>query len=63
MKRFLDDDFRLAGSGVIGGCFCPEHKREFLQRPPLEEAAWQDLVAAAARRELTRILRDGVEFQ
>ena len=65
VKRvFLDDDFRLArGPGVIGGCFCPEHKREFLREAALGEAAWQDLVAAAARRELTRILRDWVEFQ
>ena len=34
VKRvFLDDDFRLArGPGVIGGCFCEEHKQEFLRR-------------------------------
>ena len=53
-RVFLDDDFRLArGPGVIGGCFCPEHKREFLREAAFGEAAWQDLVAALARRELT----------
>jgi len=61
---FLDDDFRLArGPGVIGGCFCPEHRREFLRAAGYGDAAWQDLIAAAARRDLTCILRDWVEFQ
>ncbi len=63
-RVFLDDDFRLArGPGVIGGCFCPEHRREFLRATGHGDAAWQDLIAAAARRDLTRILRDWVEFQ
>ena len=36
VKRvFLDDDFRLARSpGMIGGCFCPEHKKAFLCNAP-----------------------------
>ncbi len=41
VKRvFLDDDFRLARSpGMIGGCFCPEHKKAFLQRTGYGETA------------------------
>jgi len=63
-RVFLDDDFRLArGPGVIGGCFCPEHKREFLRATGYKDAAWQDLITASARRDLTRIVRDWVEFQ
>jgi hypothetical protein len=42
---FLDDDFRLAsGPGVIGGCFCPEHKREYLQRAGYNEGQWAELL-------------------
>lgn len=60
---FLDDDFRLAtGPGVIGGCFCPEHKRDFLQRTGFTEAQWGDLLTAIEQRRLTPELRAWVEW-
>ena len=64
VKRvFLDDDFRLSPyPGWIGGCFCPEHKRAFLQRTGYGEPQWRDLLEAIARGQLTRELRRWVEF-
>ena len=60
---FLDDDFRLArGPGVIGGCFCEEHKKEFLRHAGYAEAQWRDLLEAVAHRQLTPVLRVWVEF-
>ncbi len=60
---FLDDDFRLArGPGVIGGCFCGEHKEEFLRRTGYAEPEWRDLLEAVDRRRLTPVLRAWVEF-
>jgi hypothetical protein len=60
---FLDDDFRLAtGPGVIGGCFCPEHKQEFLQRTGFSESQWGELLDAVKQRHLTPVLRAWVEF-
>ena len=60
---FLDDDFRLAqGPGIIGGCFCAEHKREFLRRASYRESQWVDLLDAVAQRKLTSVLRAWVEF-
>jgi hypothetical protein len=63
-RVFLDDDFRLAQSpGVIGGCFCPEHKREFLQRTGHgDEAQWGELLDAVKDRRLTPALRAWVEY-
>ena len=63
-RVFLDDDFRLAQSpGVIGGCFCPEHKQEFLQRTGLgDEAQWSELLDAVKQRRLTPALRAWVEY-
>jgi hypothetical protein len=64
VKRvFLDDDFRLArGPGVIGGCFCPEHKKAFLQRTGYGETRWGELLDAVGRRQLTPVLRAWVEY-
>ncbi len=64
VKRvFLDDDFRLArGPGIIGGCFCPEHKRDFLRRTGYGEAQWRELLAAVGHRDLTPVLRSWVEY-
>jgi hypothetical protein len=64
VKRvFLDDDFRLAQSpGVIGGCFCPEHKAAFLRRTGCGETQWRDLLEAVARRNFSPVLRTWVEF-
>lgn len=62
-RLFLDDDFRLAQSpGTIGGCFCPAHKREFLQRTGFGETQWSDLLADVQGRRLTPLLKAWVEF-
>jgi len=62
-RIFLDDDFRLArGPGVIGGCFCDEHRAEFLRRTGFPEARWRDLLDAVARRDSTPVLRAWVDF-
>ena len=64
VKRvFVDDDFRLARSpGMIGGCFCPEHKKAFLKRTGYRDAQWGELIEAVGRRQLTPVLRAWVEF-
>ncbi len=62
-RVFLDDDFRLAsGPGVIGGCFCPAHKQEFLQRTGFSEAQWSELIDAVKQRRLTSTLRAWVDY-
>lgn len=62
-RVFLDDDFRLAPSpGVIGGCFCEEHKKEFLHYTGYAESGWHDLLEAVACRQLTPVLRSWVEW-
>ncbi|HNT88459.1 MAG TPA: twin-arginine translocation signal domain-containing protein, partial [Candidatus Hydrogenedentes bacterium] len=44
---FLDDDFRLAPSpNDIGGCFCEEHKQQFLQRGGYGDQEWGALIEA-----------------
>jgi hypothetical protein len=60
---FVDDDFRLAqGPGVIGGCFCDEHKRAFLESRGYAAAQWAELLDAVQRRALTPVLREWVAF-
>lgn len=60
---FLDDDFRLAvGPGIIGGCFCGEHRAQFLQATGFAESAWDELREDALARRLSRVLRAWVEF-
>jgi len=62
-RVFLDDDFRLAVSpGSIGGCFCPEHKQDFLQKHGYGESAWPELLAAVHERLLTPVLRAWIEY-
>jgi len=64
VKRvFLDDDFRLAvGPGVIGGCFCDEHRKEFLQSRGYPETQWEALLADARARQLSPLLRAWLDF-
>jgi hypothetical protein len=64
VKRvFLDDDFRLARSpGMIGGCFCPEHKKAFLQRTGYGPSQWAELLDAVGRRNSTPVLRAWVDY-
>jgi hypothetical protein len=62
-RVFLDDDFRLArGPGVIGGCFCAEHKEQFLRRAGYSDVQWKDLLEAVDHRRLTPVLRAWGEF-
>ncbi len=64
VKRvFLDDDFRLAISpGTIGGCFCEEHKKAFLNTHGYTENQWAQLLEDVKTRSLTPVLRSWVEF-
>jgi len=60
---FLDDDFRLAtGPGVIGGCFCPEHRRRFLELHGHGPAEWEALLGDVAGRRLTPLLRGWIDM-
>ncbi len=62
-KVFLDDDFRLARSpGMIGGCFCDEHKKSFLEKTGYSKLDWENLLASIKNRNLTKILKDWIEF-
>jgi hypothetical protein len=62
-QAFLDDDFRLArGPGIIGGCFCDQHRQAFLRKAGLPYNKWQELLEDIRLRKLTRLLRQWVEF-
>lgn len=62
-RVFLDDDFRLAtGPGVIGGCFCDDHRRAFLASGGYAEGRWTELLNDVRSRSLSPILRAWVEF-
>ena len=62
-RVFVDDDFRLAqGPGVIGGCFCDEHRQAFLKRGGYSDAQWNELLDAVKGRSLAPVLRTWIEF-
>ena len=62
-SAFVDDDFRLArGPGEIGGCFCVEHRSEFLRTHGLGDARWGDLIDDVRERRLTTLLRSWVDW-
>ena len=62
-RVFVDDDFRLArGPGVIGGCFCDEHKKRFLESRGYKDPQWAELLDAVKNRNLTDVLRTWLEF-
>jgi hypothetical protein len=62
-RFFVDDDFRLArGPGVIGGCFCPEHRDRFLKHGGFAPARWDELLDDVRQRRLSRLLCAWVEF-
>ncbi len=62
-KLFLDDDFRLArGPGIIGGCFCPEHQKEFLTTYGYTEKDWEHLKQSIKSRELNSVLRNWISY-
>ena len=62
-RVFLDDDFRLATSpGMIGGCFCDEHRGRFLNLHGYGDREWNDLLDAVRGRRLVPVLREWVAF-
>lgn len=62
-RAFLDDDFRLAVSpGTIGGCFCDEHKKQFLESRGYGEGQWTELLDAVKARRLTPVLDEWITF-
>lgn len=62
-KIFLDDDFRLARSpGIIGGCFCPAHREQFLRQHGYPESTWDELLEAVRTRTLCPVLEAWVNF-
>lgn len=55
---FLDDDFRLAPSPEdIGGCFCADHKRAFLERNGFAEERWAELIDDVEHRRYTALTK------
>jgi hypothetical protein len=64
VKRvFLDDDFRLArGPGMLGGCFCDDHRARFLQSRGYAPARWEELIDVVGKREFTPLLREWCAF-
>ncbi len=62
-KLFFDDDFRLGiYPGLIGGCFCPEHKLEFLNKYGYNENSWNELLDAVRQRNLTETLNSWINY-
>jgi len=62
-KLFLDDDFRLARTpGMIGGCFCDEHQKDFLGKYGYAENEWKDLKQNIKDRHLTSVLNHWINF-
>jgi hypothetical protein len=62
-RVFVDDDFRLAqGPGVIGGCFCDEHKKQFLDAHGYSETQWNELLDSVKKRVPGPVLREWIEF-
>ncbi|MBX7259043.1 MAG: hypothetical protein K1Y02_21955 [Candidatus Hydrogenedentes bacterium] len=55
---FLDDDFRLAPSpDDIGGCFCEDHKKAFLEKHGYGESEWAALLADVGTRTLSPVVK------
>lgn len=62
-KVFLDDDFRLAKSpGIIGGCFCDEHRKSFCDLYGYGNQDWNHLLEAINARKLTPILQSWIDY-
>ena len=63
-RCFLDDDFRVArGPGEIGGCFCDDHRWQFLRAAGLPAQRWSELLEDVRGRRLTRLLRLWLDWQ
>jgi hypothetical protein len=65
VKRIiLDDDFRLARSpGIIGGCFCDEHRTRFLKAGGYSDEKWAELLQNIRQRHFTGGSSDGTRLQ
>ncbi|MCE4566718.1 hypothetical protein INQ51_20525 [Maribellus sp. CM-23] len=62
-KVFLDDDFRLGTlPGIIGGCFCSEHKQAFLNKYGYNNNSWNDLLHNIKERDHTEVLHSWVNY-
>ena len=62
-KLFLDDDFRLARTpGKIGGCFCNDHRGEFLSRYGYSVNDWETLRQQIKDRHLSDLTRNWINF-
>jgi hypothetical protein len=62
-RCFLDDDFRLArGPGDIGGCYCAQHRADFLRAGGFGETRWEELIEDVRGRRDTVLLRAWLEF-
>ena len=62
-RAFVDDDFRLArGPGEIGGCFCADHRAEFLRTHGFGDTRWSELLDDVCARRLTKLLRSWVDW-
>ncbi len=60
---FLDDDFRLAKyPGKIGGCFCDDCKKEFLDNYSYGNADWEILIDSVEKRDPTKVLRSWIDY-
>jgi hypothetical protein len=60
---FLDDDFRVARSpGQIGGCFCEDCQKEFLDLYGYQKSDWNMLLDAVTNRNLTYLLRQWTDY-
>lgn len=60
---FLDDDFRLAVSpGMVGGCYCDEHKAAFCKVSGFTDQQWTALKSDALARHLTPDLKTYINF-
>ncbi len=59
---FLDDDFRLGKfPGKIGGCFCDDCKKEFLEKYNYNSDDWKVLLESVEKRNPTKVLRSWIE--
>ncbi len=62
-RVFVDDDFRLARyPGLIGGCFCAEHQKRFLEGHGYAPQRWKELIDDANARRRTPLLDEWIEF-
>ena len=55
---FLDDDFRLGRyPGSIGGCFCGDCRRAFLNKYGYGDRDWDELIGSVSERKPSKILQ------